>query len=1026
MADTTGNNNEEQIRDITVGGTVEESVVVNGNSNVIYVGAPAPVDDNGPAFRVLTIVARALDVSELPDIADAWSLAEGLRAVNAPVEIAFLRPPTRERLELVLDNGWDVLHFDGHGTAEDGGFLLFETEEGLRQSVPTDDFIARLKRTANHPKLVILSACQSAKGDGDGLAGRLAREAGVAAVIGFRESVPVDLTMAFVGRLYAALGAGRTIEDAFTSARDSLQNFHDVTLPPENEGDAPRVIQAVAFPALTGSGLDQALCRSGRRGAASVEREPLVGVPAPSESGRFYGIFEDGNPPTGRKGLLARAARTLLNGEKMLVLIGQGGIGKSALAAALARRLAWRYPGGVFWVDGASYQQSGLPLDEALNVFALRFGEDFLKFNTTQKRQLVLAYLEQWDKPSLWIIDNAEVAEEAVWQTARQVGGRSAVLLTSRDKPEYGGSLLDVDGMQADEALPFLVGEVRRRKNDALWGVTLNETQLRSLFEITRLVDGHALALLHAAALIADEGLASAEKLVKANPARGETTKRFDFSYARLAPSEAALLHRLAAFAADFDAQAIEAVCANALDEQDSNLLPGWEEALRGLARKSFVEVHPWNEDYRRYRLHPVMREYARAKAAGSLARDEWRMAQYYLFMADSACKLLGNTQRARSAVAFAERERLNLLAAQEVCLAQEQDAAAISFAYRLDILFERSGRWDVRRQVLENGLRMVEKASGQNHAGLLLRLGVLADNQGDYTNAHHLYQQSLEIAQQTGDEMNIAKSLGQLGILCYRQGDYVEARHLTNKAGELFKSLGEQEMQAIVLHQLGILANDQGEYLEAHRLYQESLKIKQEIGNKAGVAASLHQLGMLAEDQGEYTEARRLYQEGMKIMQQLGNKSDEANTLHQLGTLAHKQGDYAEAYRFYHKGMEILQQLGDKGRVSISLHQLGMLANNQGEYAQARRLYYESLEIKMQLGDKAGLAYGKAQLSLLEQQQGNLQDAIALIQEAEKILSKLGNPIDIERARRQRLRIEEEIQAKKAGGKKKAAKRKK
>ena len=64
-----------------------------------------------------------------------------------------------------------------------------------------------------------------------------------------------------------------------------------------------------------------------------------------------------------------------------------GGIGKSALAAAAARRLAWRYPGGVFWVDGREYLETGMRLENLLGIFGQVYGAEFgqLLLSTTEK-----------------------------------------------------------------------------------------------------------------------------------------------------------------------------------------------------------------------------------------------------------------------------------------------------------------------------------------------------------------------------------------------------------------------------------------------------------------------------------------------------------------------------------------------------------------------------------------------------------------------------------------------------------------
>ena len=63
-----------------------------------------PHDTSVPqGFRVLVIVSRPLDLQDLPNIADQWSLLGGLRRVNAPAFLKILRPPTVEGLRKKKD-----------------------------------------------------------------------------------------------------------------------------------------------------------------------------------------------------------------------------------------------------------------------------------------------------------------------------------------------------------------------------------------------------------------------------------------------------------------------------------------------------------------------------------------------------------------------------------------------------------------------------------------------------------------------------------------------------------------------------------------------------------------------------------------------------------------------------------------------------------------------------------------------------------------------------------------------------------
>ena len=982
---------------------------------------PAVVEPERPAFRVLTVVARPLDQSALPEIGDAWSLADRLAQVQAPIELAFVRPPTVETLRRRLAQDWDVVHFDGHGvwawtcpgcgafipkeegqpdpgdcphcgaalTQPAGGYLAFEQEDGLMYLLPATEMADLLcpKGAPPRARVAILTACQSAMG-APSLAGVLLA-AGVPAVLGMRETVTVGTVGALLPPFYANLGAGRTPRQALEAALPALRPL----------GVSPiSGTPWVDLPVLDGPGTDTPLCGPGCHARTQVEREPLVGVPAPSPSGAFYGDLEPprapGDPPGGRKGYLVRLAQALARGEHFVALTGVGGIGKSALAAAAVRRLAWRYSGGVFWVDGRDYLETGMRLEQVLAIFGHVYGEDFAKLAVARQRELALAYLRRIEAPALIVVDNADVAGDEVFRFLRDVPGPSAVLVTTRTAPEYGGCVLDVQAMTPREGLTFLANEIGHRKADPGWTRGIDDRTVGKLVDVARLLDGHALALLQAAAQVGSMGVDYALGQVRANPARGETARRFDFSYNPLPAPRKELLHRLAAFAADFDLRTAEMVAT--VEDEGIGPLADWDADMSELVRGSFVEWYPLGPGYERFRLHPVMRDYVRHKAgAEPMTVHNRRMARHFAALADWGGRQLGDTAIAHQVVEWAAIERVNLLAAQETALAQGLWDEAISLAYDLNNLFERSGHWADRRRALEAGTEAARQHGKQrDEAGLVHNLGMLVQDQGDYAEARHLYQESLDIKQQLGDRAGVAQTIFNLGNITYLQGNYAEAHRLYRETAATFKELGVQRGQAAVLHQLGVLAQKQGDYAEARRLYQESLDIKQQLGNRASVASTLHNLGTLAQDQGDYAEARRLHQESLATNQQLGDRTGVAEALHQLGVLAQAQGDYAEARRLYQESLDIQQQLGHRAGVATTLHNLGVLAQDQGDYVEARHLHRESLDIKQQLGDRAGVAETLHQLGLLAQAHGDYAEACRLYQGALEIKQQLGDRV--------------------------------
>ena len=981
-------------RTIAVGGDVRGSVLVTGDRVQVTVGAPGPGAEP-PAFRVLTLIARPLDSRELPDIAEARALAEGLASVRAPVYLGFVRPPTPDQLRARLQEGWDVFHFDGHGTAEGGGALALEDEDGLEARLPARD-LADLLRRCICPRLLILSACQSAGGDGHGLAGHLLRETGAGAVIGFRETVSVETTREFLRPLYAALGAGRTVREAVEAARAAL---------PEEERD---------LPVLLGERADEPLAPPGRRGEPVIERAPLYGVPAYAEF-RFYGDYLPGDPP-GRKWLLAGLLRAMRQGERFVVLAGPGGIGKSALAALAAERLVGRFPGGVFWTDGAAYLDRGLNPDGALEVFAAVLGgRDFLTLPSwTAKWQAVQAQARRLEAPFLWVLDNADVADEAVWRLARELPAPSAVLLTTRERPERGGCIFRVDPLTDGEAVRLLWTEAHRRREPGAPPLPDDPATWEALAEIVRLLEGHPLALLVAAALVADEGPQEALEAVRANPARGETARRFDFSYNRLPEPERRMLARLAAFAADVDRPIAEAIAAFSLEGGEPDPIPDPPERLRELVRRSFLALTPTpggeaatpspspaaRERGRGpggegegpcYHLHSVLRAYVRGKPESNIAREDRRMVRFYLPRVEEAYSHLNDPEQAREAVARAAAERLNLIGAQEAALERGMRAEAVDFAYWLDRLFERSGHWDLRRRALENGLKAATPGT-RDEAAFRHNLGVLAQDTGDYGQARQFYERAAETFRDLGARREQAAVLHQLGMLAQDTGDYGQARRLYEESLRISEELGDRAGVAQTFHQLGTLAQRQGDYDQARRLYEESLRIAEELGDRAGVAQTLHQLGNLAYLQGDYGQARQFYERAAETFRDLGARREQAAVLHQLGMLAQDTGDYGQARQFYQESLRISEELGDRAGVATTLHGLGNLAYLQGDYGQARQFYQESLRIEEELGNRAGVAQTLHQLGMLAQDTGDYGQARRLYEESLRIEEELGN----------------------------------
>jgi hypothetical protein len=108
--------------------------------------------------------------------------------------------------QALLDAQPGVVHFSGHGASE--GALVFENQAGQTHLVEPDALAALFEQFAAQVKCVVLNACFS-----EIQAKAIARH--IDNVIGMNQGIGDKAAIAFSVGFYQALGAGKTVEEAY-------------------------------------------------------------------------------------------------------------------------------------------------------------------------------------------------------------------------------------------------------------------------------------------------------------------------------------------------------------------------------------------------------------------------------------------------------------------------------------------------------------------------------------------------------------------------------------------------------------------------------------------------------------------------------------------------------------------------------------------------------------------------------------------------------------------------------------------
>lgn len=626
--------------------------------------------------------------------------------------------------------------------------------------------------------------------------------------------------------------------------------------------------------------------------AVAHEPVPAVALPAPS------------NALVGRDRELARLEQILTQrDERLLVLTGAGGTGKTRLAIEAARRAASSFANGTVLVELAPLRDGSLvaaAVAQALDVAEVA-GEP-LEATLTR----TLASLEL-----LLVVDNAEHLREAAPLLSRLVtrSSRLTVLVTSRAVLHVTGeSVFPVEPLAEDDALDLLVQRASRL--DPIIEASLEDEA--ALREICRRLDGLPLAIELAAARLRTltprlllERLGARLSLLTTGPrdlpARQQTLREtIDWSVGLLGPDDRHVLARLSAFPAGASLEAAERVCEATLDSisvlVDHNLV-----------RRSVHRGHT------RLMLLETMHEYAREllqRDPDDLRRTRDALAEW--------CRDFA-TQAEPHLSASAQREWLDALEAEHenlrAALDHLRDGARADEMLGLAVLLSRF--WYVRgylvegRRQLDDALAAAIGAGPERRRRAHTAAASLALIQGDHAASVRFAELALDDARAAGEPRFVANALSNLGAIVLAADDRARAAIVLEEAVVRAREVGDERIAALAINNLGDLALTTGDYLRAGPLFEESLALLRKRGDDANVARSLFNNGAVRLMLGDAGAAASHFRESLELCSLTGDREDTAWSLIGLAAVEVESGEPVRASVLLGAGRAVLERMG-------------------------------------------------------------------------------------------------------------------
>lgn len=550
---------------------------------------------------------------------------------------------------------------------------------------------------------------------------------------------------------------------------------------------------------------DSCIATVAGRGYRFTAAVTMTGPPAAATAKIRYRVPRIAMRPIGRDDVKSGICE-LLAKNRLVTILGHGGIGKTTVALMVANELVDTYADGICFVD------LGRVADESKVYAAIGAELDFIAGMEPSVEQLLNAL---HGRRLLLILDSCEHVADYIARLTEELlveTGDIDVLVTSREslriKGEFLWRLAPLDTpppvLSTSAASIELYSSVRlfeRTVRQTMAGFTIDDGNAGSIAEICRHLDGIPLAIELAASTVDVLGIKEVERSLGESfsllnidrravvPRQRSMAATIDWSYNLLPQRAQAVLNSLSCFAGSFTLEAAIAVAGN--DDLDAGAV---RDAVVTLARKSLVNLSD-RAGQTEYRLLETTRAYASQAPCppGERGLAKGRHACYFLRLLEQMDwdaydpvtdreKLWRWQDEIQAALdwAFAADVRL----AAELTLAAENLWAELSgLAQRLHYL----------------GLASTYVASAENTDALLrarvlvafafVQSAVMTRGMDDSL----LYEKACQSARETRDELLQVRALYAIVLFLWRVGQPV-----THFIDEMFSIAGRSDDVAI------------------------------------------------------------------------------------------------------------------------------------------------------------------------------------------------------------------------------------
>lgn len=648
----------------------------------------------------------------------------------------------------------------------------------------------------------------------------------------------------------------------------------------------------------------------------------------------------------GRDQLIASLSALLVNGpDRLLTLVGPGGVGKTRLSLQVLQRVAPAFAEAAAFVALAAVEEPNLVMPAIVQALDLPPNQSLTPIEQLQRFLGGTRFL--------LVLDNLEHVRDAGPALASLVVTCPGLvmLVTSRVRLLVAGersfpvpplslppakdetAFESLAAIAQAEAVRLFVARAELVNPD----FTLTSTNAGDIAAICRRLDGLPLALELAASRLRHFGLHDLRvRLERAlpllvggprdAPLRLQTMRdAIAWSYGLLGQEERTLFREISVFVGGFTIDA-----AMQIVQTGTHRVPEFSRAgeflasddalverLSTLVDHSLVRLEPVHDPHHpntrsRFTMFETIREFGFEQLAATDEKHRVREAHadWYVALARQGNAAMWSGDQALWFDRL-EQEQPNFRAALSWLLAQRDGPRGLALVGGMIWFWTSRGYLYEAARWMEAFLALSPAAASSERARVLMEAANVAQWQGNDIAAVAYSQEALAYFREVGDRVGMAYALRQLGSMAIYRGDLDEAAANLAASEPVLLAEGIAWDAGFARYLAGRLAMARVEVAEAIQAFAEAAAAFCAIGNKEYFAASRCQQATAYVAQGQLIEARSAYGEGLDIAQEFNQPFWIAWSLAGAAELAFRESRQDLAARFYLAARRLVEETG-------------------------------------------------------------------------------------------------------------------